>query len=88
MTSFRSALLAFALLAAVSVQPAMADDAPWPSDLESRLAVVDTQVLDTQRKLFAARQTGDAQEVERLSKKFKTLREEHVKLLRATNQMP
>ena len=65
------------------------DSAPqWPSDQESRLEDLDSQVLETKRKLFAAKQASDSAAVEKLSKEYKEQQKERLELLRATGQLP
>ncbi len=68
---------------------ARAEDVPyWPSDQERRLADLDAQVLDTMRALSAARLRNEPQEVERLSKEYKTIQDERTALLRAQGKLP
>jgi len=64
------------------------DKTSWPSEQEQRLQQIDSQLLDVQQKLHAARQKGDAGEIERLSNEFKDRQAEHLSLLRATGQLP
>lgn len=60
----------------------------WPHEREERLEVVESQLLDVQRELFAAKMTNDEAKREKLEKRKKELEEEEVKLLRATGQFP
>jgi len=69
--------------------PAGAEDVPyWPSDQERRLSELDAQVLDTMRALSAARLRNEPQEIERLSKEYKTIQDERTALLRAQGKLP
>jgi hypothetical protein len=71
------------------VSAARAEDVPyWPSDQERRLSELDAQVLDTMRALSAARLRNESQEVDRLSKEFKTIQDERTTLLRAQGKLP
>ena len=72
----RRTLVTFALLAAFgSAQPAAADDATLAVRPGVPFSRGDSQVLATQRKLFAPGKPATAPRCERLSKEFKTLRE-------------
>lgn len=66
-----------------------ADDIPyWPSEQEERLRQVEHDLLDVQRDLAAARFNNDEKQVEKLSKQYKEIQDERVKLMRATGQLP
>ena len=93
MMSSRRLVLCSAVVAALllSTQPRTsgAADVPyWPSDCQKRLSEVDAEVLEKMRDLSAARLRNDDAAVASLSKQFKELQEERVKLLRATGQLP
>lgn len=66
-----------------------ADDIPyWPSEQQERLRQVEHNLLDVQRDLAAARFNNDEKQVEKLSKQYKEIQDERVKLMRATGQFP
>ena len=66
-----------------------ADDVPyWPADQERRLAELDKQVVQKMDEISAARVRGEQAKVESLSKEYKNIQDERVKLLRATGQLP
>jgi cob(I)alamin adenosyltransferase len=66
-----------------------ADDIPyWPSDQEERLRQVEHDLLDVQRDLAAARLNNDEKQVEKLSKQYKKIQDERVKLMRTNGQLP
>lgn len=86
-------LISWGLLALVLAGPARlalaADDIPyWPSEQEERLRQVEHELLDVQRDLAAARLNNDEKQAEELSKQYKEIQEERVKLMRATGQLP
>ena len=88
--------LALALSLALSVAfawpaspTAEAQEVPeWPSEQVQRLSQLESDLLETQRQLAAARRELNASAVEKLSKEFKDLQDERVQLLRATGALP
>jgi hypothetical protein len=84
--------IGLAALAAALCAPALlaADEIPsWPHEQQARLREVEGQVLDVQRKLFAARQQRDDASVATLSEEFRKLQKERRELIRITaNQLP
>jgi len=66
-----------------------ADDIPyWPSEQRERLRQVEHDLLDVQRDLATARLNNDEKRVEKLSKQYKEIQDERVKLMRATGEFP
>lgn len=81
-------LVSAALALALAQQTAVPETTYWPRDAEERLSQVEAQALDTMRELSAAQLRGDNDAVERLSREFKQLQGERVRLLRATQRLP
>lgn len=81
-------LLAFGSVFFLAPAAHGADIPEWPHDREERLSVVESQLLDVQRELFAARMANDEAKREKLEKRKKELEREEVKLLRASGQFP
>jgi len=52
------------------------------------LSVVESQIVDLQRKLLTARATNDEEKRKQLEKQKDELEQEQVKLLRASGQLP
>ncbi len=77
-----------ALLAAL-LQPVSASSAQESprNEEEQKLDEAEGNVLQVQRELFAARQRGDSEAVQRLEKRFKKLQSERGRLLRSTWQL-
>jgi hypothetical protein len=68
---------------------ALGDEVPyWPSEQEARLEELDSELIDTQQKLFAARQKKDAEATADLTATFKDCQEKRMKLLRAMGHLP
>jgi hypothetical protein len=66
-----------------------ASDIPeWPHEREQRLEAVESEILDVQRKLFAARMNNDEAKRKELEKRMDELEREEVKLLRASGKFP
>jgi hypothetical protein len=84
----RRTILVAVVLACGITASAQHGPAYWPSDQEQQLEELDSQLLDTQQKLFAARQQSDTDEVERLSKAFKECQDKRLGLLRAMGHLP
>jgi hypothetical protein len=67
------------------VSPGNGSEIPeWPQERDERLSVVESQILDVQRKLFSARLHNEEEKREELEKQMKELEREQVKLLRAS----
>ena len=87
-------VLALALALSVAVAwpasaTAEAQDVPeWPSEQVQRLSQLESDLLETQRRLAAARREQNTSAVEKLSKEFKELQDERVQLLRTTGALP
>ncbi len=64
----------------------VAAEAPKSED-EVALDASDESALQIRRKLFAARQEGDAEKIKDLEKQFEKAQKERVRLLRKTWQM-
>jgi hypothetical protein len=60
----------------------------WPHEQEERLSVVESELVDLQRKLLIARATNDEANQQQLEKRKKELERAQVNLLRATGQFP
>jgi hypothetical protein len=91
--SVRRMLLGAALFGALSLalhspEIRAADTRYSQSDPDDRLSQVESQVVDKMRELSAARLRNDDDAVQRLTKEFKELEDEQVKLLRATGKLP
>jgi hypothetical protein len=74
--------------ATVLVPAAYGSEIPeWPHEREARLETVESQILDVQRALFAARMSQDDAKRAELEIKMKKLEDEQVKLLRASGHL-
>ena len=81
-------LLVLLLVSVLVGYSANASDIPeWPHERESRLNVVESQILDVQRKLLTARVTKDTGKQKELEKQKKELEREQIQLLRANGQL-
>ena len=68
---------------------ARGDEVPyWPSEQDARLDELDSELIDTQQKLFAARQNKDTEATTALTATFKECQEKRMKLLRAMGHLP
>ena len=84
----RRALVGILLVISALAGTAGADDAPyWPSEIEQRLDEVDSQMVEMQWKLRAARHSGDEKAARELEGAFKELQQERGQLLRATGRL-
>ena len=67
---------------------ALGDEIPyWPSEQDARLEELDAELVETQEKLFAARQKNDADATASLTQTVKDCQEKRMKLLRAMGHL-
>ncbi len=84
----RYTVLATLLLALTTSSPVAAQVAfEVPEDPRERLTDLDEAVLAKQRALFAARQRGDQQAVEKLSKEFDEIQRQRSEILKRAHQL-
>ena len=82
-------LAASAIIFTGTPSSALGDEVPyWPSEQEARLEELDSELIDTQQKLFAARQKDDVEATADLTATFKDCQEKRMKLLRAMGHLP
>ena len=82
-------LAAIALGFAGTWSSARGDEVPyWPSEQDSRLDELDSELIETQQKLFAARQNKDTETTTTLTQTLKECQQKRMKLLRAMGHLP
>lgn len=81
---------AMSLCLVVAASAAVGEPLPqWPSEQQTMLRQVEERVVETQRKLFAARQRGDQDAIAAASQQFQELQEKRRALIELTkHQLP
>jgi hypothetical protein len=85
-----AAVLRSAFILALAAIPVGAADLPvWPHEQQALLLTTEDELLQVQRKLFAARQRHDQTSIDELGQQFKELQEKRRQLIELTrDQLP